>query len=80
MAAEKSTVSSMNAKLSAQQHKVLGLLVQGFNNTEIAGKLNISQPTARYHVSAILLKLGVATRVEAAAQAINQRLLDDPSV
>lgn len=79
LAAEKPAASSMNAKLSAQQHKVLGLLVQGFSNTEIAGKLNISQPTARYHVSAILLKLGVATRVEAAAQAIKQRLLDDPS-
>lgn len=79
LAAEKSATTSMNAKLSAQQHKVLALLVQGFSNTEIAGKLHISQPTARYHVSAILLKLGVATRVEAAAQAIKQRLLDDPT-
>lgn len=79
LAAHKPAASSTNAKLSAQQHKVLGLLVQGFSNTEIAGKLNISQPTARYHVSAILLKLGVATRVEAAAQAIKQHLLDDIS-
>jgi NarL family two-component system response regulator LiaR len=74
--ADKPAVSGMNPKLSAQQRKVLSLLVRGFNNTEIAGKLNISQPTARYHVSAILLKLGVATRVEAAAQAIKQHLLD----
>jgi NarL family two-component system response regulator LiaR len=79
LAAEKSASSNTDAKLSAQQRKVLGLLVQGFSNTEIAGKLNISQPTARYHVSAILLKLGVATRVEAAAQAIKQHLLDDTS-
>ncbi len=74
--AEKSAASHTDAKLSAQQRKVLNLLVQGFSNTEIAGKLHISQPTARYHVSAILLKLGVATRVEAAAQAIKQGLLD----
>lgn len=76
LAAEKSASSNTDAKLSAQQRKVLGLLVQGFSNTEIADKLRISQPTARYHVSAILLKLGVATRVEAAAQAIKQGLLD----
>lgn len=79
LAPEKLGASSLNPKLSAQQYKVLGLLVQGFSNTEIAGKLNISQPTARYHVSAILFKLGVATRVEAAAQAIKQHLLDAPS-
>lgn len=79
LAAEQVAVGSANPKLSAQQQKVLGLLVQGFNNTEIADKLNISQPTARYHVSAILLKLGVATRVEAAAQAVKRGLLGTPS-
>ena len=65
--------------LSSQQRKVLALLVQGFSNTEIAKQLYISQPTARYHVSAILLKLGVTTRVEAAAQAIKLGLVDDPA-
>jgi NarL family two-component system response regulator LiaR len=79
LAADKPVCSSTHARLSSQQRKVLALLVQGFSNTEIAGKLNISQPTARYHVSAILLKLGVATRVEAAAEAVKQRLLDDVS-
>lgn len=64
-------------KLSSQQRKVLALLVQGFSNTEIANQLHISQPTARYHVSAILCKLGVTTRVEAAAQAIKLDLLDE---
>lgn len=76
LAADTPVCSSTQASLSSQQRKVLALLVQGFSNTEIADKLNISQPTARYHVSAILLKLGVATRVEAAAQAIKQGLLD----
>jgi NarL family two-component system response regulator LiaR len=79
LAAKKTVGGDLNPGLSTQQHKVLCLLVQGFNNTEIAIKLNISQPTARYHVSAILLKLGVATRVEAAALAIKRGLLGTPS-
>lgn len=79
LAAEQVAVGSANPKLSTQQQKVLGLLVQGFNNTEIAEKLNISQPTARYHVSAILLKLGVTTRVEAATHAVRRGLLGKPS-
>ena len=74
---EKSAAPAITNQLSTQQRKVLALLVQGFSNTEIANQLHISQPTARYHVSAILLKLGVTTRVEAAAQAIKLGLLEE---
>lgn len=76
LAEVKPIADAVGNKLSVQQRKVLALLVQGFSNTEIASQLYISQPTARYHVSAILLKLGVTTRVEAAAQAIKLGLLD----
>ncbi|KPL68434.1 hypothetical protein SZ64_10090 [Erythrobacter sp. SG61-1L] len=63
--------------LSGQQRRVLALLTKGCTNGEIATYLGISLPTARYHVSAILLKLGVSNRAEAAALAARNRLVDD---
>lgn len=65
------------AEMGAQQKKVLALLTKGFTNSEIADHLNISPPTARYHVSAILQKLDVSNRAEAAALAIRAKLIDD---
>lgn len=62
-------------ELSAQQRRVLALLTKGYTNPEIARYLGISMPTARYHVSAILVKLGVSNRAEAAAVAIRNRLV-----
>jgi two-component system, NarL family, response regulator LiaR len=64
-------------ELSAQQRRVLALLSKGCTNPEIARYLRISMPTARYHVSAILLKLGVSNRAEAAAMAIRNRLVSN---
>jgi NarL family two-component system response regulator LiaR len=62
-------------ELSVQQRRVLALLSKGYTNPEIARYLGISMPTARYHVSAILVKLGVSNRAEAAAMAIRNRLV-----
>lgn len=64
-------------ELSAQQRRVLALLSKGYTNPEIAKYLGISMPTARYHVSAILVKLGVSNRAEAAAMAIRNRLVSN---
>jgi DNA-binding NarL/FixJ family response regulator len=48
---------------------VLGLLVQGLPNLEIAARLSLSVRTVDHHVSAVLARLGVATRRDAAAAA-----------
>ncbi|RZQ59791.1 helix-turn-helix transcriptional regulator [Amycolatopsis suaedae] len=55
--------------LTARETEILGLVAQGRSNREIAEALFISAKTASVHVSNILGKLGVANRVEAAAQA-----------
>jgi DNA-binding CsgD family transcriptional regulator len=55
--------------LTARQLDVLGLLVEGLSNAEIAARLVISPKTADHHVSAILAKLEVRSRGEAAAAA-----------
>jgi NarL family two-component system response regulator LiaR len=61
--------------LTERQKQVLALVVEGLSNAEIAERLVISLPTARYHVSTILSKLGATNRAEAAAMAVKHDLL-----
>lgn len=56
--------------LTAREQQVLALVAEGLTNGQIAERLFISAKTASVHVSAILRKLGVATRTEAALRAV----------
>ena len=53
------------ASLTAQQIRVLMMLREGLLNKQIAHALSVSEATVKAHVSAILLKLGVASRTQA---------------
>jgi DNA-binding CsgD family transcriptional regulator len=64
-----STTRANPAGLTGRQLDVLALLVDGRSNAEIAARLVISPKTADHHVSAILDKLQVRSRGEAAALA-----------
>ncbi len=55
--------------LTSRERTVLELLPTGMSNTEIAQRLSLSRSTVKDHVSAILTKLGVANRVQAAVAA-----------
>ena len=57
------------AGLTRRQVQVLGLVGEGLSNVEIARRLCISAKTAEHHVSAIMARLEVPTRQEAAAAA-----------
>jgi NarL family two-component system response regulator LiaR len=61
--------------LSERERQVLALLVQGLSNPEIADRLCVSRSTAKAHVSNILSKLGVSNRAEAAALAVQHKLV-----
>jgi DNA-binding CsgD family transcriptional regulator len=56
--------------LTGRELDVLALLSQGMRNAEIAERLVVSHKTVDHHVSAILRKLDVHTRGEAAAEAV----------
>ncbi len=57
------------AGLTPRQVEVLALVEQGLSNAEIAARLTLSPKTVDHHVSALLDKLGVASRGQAAAVA-----------
>jgi DNA-binding CsgD family transcriptional regulator len=63
------TTRAHPAGLTDRQVDVLALLAAGLTNVEIAARLVLSVRTVDHHVSAILTKLGVSTRREAAARA-----------
>jgi pimeloyl-ACP methyl ester carboxylesterase/DNA-binding CsgD family transcriptional regulator len=63
--AGKSAPDSVFAALSTRERQVLALIADGLSNTEIAGRLNISEKTVRNHASNLFDKLGVWSRAQA---------------
>lgn len=63
------------SELTEREREVLALVARGYTNKQIAETLYVSEKTARNHVSHILEKLGLARRSEAAAYAVEHRLV-----
>jgi DNA-binding NarL/FixJ family response regulator len=61
-------------ELTARELEVLRLVARGLGNAEIAQTLGISAPTAKNHVSSILHKLGLSSRLQAAVYAVRRGL------
>ena len=63
------------SELTEREREVLTLVARGFTNKQIADTLFVTEKTARNHVSHILDKLGLSRRSEAAAFAVEHRLV-----
>ena len=57
------------ARLTDQEHKVLELLAEGLTNREIGERLHLAEKTIKNYVTALLAKMGMARRTEAAVYA-----------
>ena len=64
-----------NYNLKERELEVLALMVKGMNNPQIAAQLYLSRSTVKFHVSAILSKLGVESRTEAVVLAVEHGLV-----
>jgi DNA-binding NarL/FixJ family response regulator len=66
---------SSTEALTPREQEVLQLLAEGLPNKTIADRLRISEHTVKFHVNAILSKLGVQSRTEAVVRAMRLGLL-----
>jgi DNA-binding CsgD family transcriptional regulator len=57
--------------LSTREKQVLGLVVIGFSNLDIARKLHVAETTVKSHLTSSFRKLGVRTRSEAATRILD---------
>jgi DNA-binding NarL/FixJ family response regulator len=64
-------------RLTAREHQVLTEIAHGRSNREIARALTLSEKTVKTHVSAILTKLGVQDRTQAALYAVRTGLVGE---
>jgi two-component system, NarL family, nitrate/nitrite response regulator NarL len=62
--------------LTPREVEILALVGEGASNKAVARQLGISAHTVKFHLEAVFRKLGVATRAEAVARGLRQRLIE----
>lgn len=67
-----------NFGLTKREMDILTTIVAGLSNKEIARRFSLSEDTVKHHLTNIFDKVGVASRLELALFAINNRLAEPP--
>lgn len=60
----------MNIILTPREREIFNLLIQNYSTKQIAQNLNISEKTVRNHISNVIQKLGVDSRIQAVFELI----------
>ena len=68
-------LESLPEPLTARERQVLALLAEGLPNKGIAAALDISDQTVKFHVAAIIGKLGASNRTDAVRRAVRRGLV-----
>jgi two-component system, NarL family, nitrate/nitrite response regulator NarL len=74
--AEPNQALRLAAHLTSRERECLLMLVEGLDTAAMVSRLGVSRTTVRTHLQAVLTKLGVHSRLEAASFAVRHRLPD----
>lgn len=72
---EPAAVASAGEELTAREREVLGHVAEGLSNKLIAHRLGISEHTVKFHVNAVMARLGAQSRTDAVVRAARRGLL-----
>lgn len=73
---DRSEACSLAAHLTVRERECLALIVEGLDTRAMTRRLGVSTTTVRTHVQALLTKLGVHSRLEAASFAVRHELFE----
>jgi len=71
-----SRAPSLGAELTARELQVLGAMVRGLSNQQIADEIAVSLSTVKFHISNLLSKLHVDSRTQAVLLALQHKLVE----
>lgn len=71
-AARKGLSPDRYSSLSSREVEILTMIAEGLTNRQIADRVGLSNSTVKFHISSIFAKLGVSSRTEAVALALNE--------
>ena len=66
----------MQSLLTKREKQIFTLLIQSYTTKDIAEKLYISEKTVRNHISNVIQKLGVESRIQAVLELIKMKEID----
>jgi two-component system, NarL family, nitrate/nitrite response regulator NarL len=77
LATQSEQASKKTFGLTKREFEIIGTIVAGYSNKDIARKFQISEDTVKHHLTNIFDKVGVSSRLELALFAVNHKLVEE---